>query len=94
MEPIRISSPADAISYMGHSLGYWPKESLVCVALEGKTLGPTLRVNLPGTTDLGRDLRRARRPRRRHRPRRHRRPHRPVHPPTMGPRDTPSPSPP
>ncbi|MDJ0357671.1 DUF4192 family protein [Paenarthrobacter sp. PH39-S1] len=50
MEPIRISSPADAISYMGHSLGYWPKESLVCVALEGKTLGPTLRVNLPRTT--------------------------------------------
>lgn len=51
MEPIRISSPADAISYMGHSLGYWPKESLVCLALEGKTLGPTLRVNLPGTMD-------------------------------------------
>ncbi|MEV8183382.1 DUF4192 domain-containing protein [Specibacter sp. NPDC078692] len=53
MEPIRISSPADAISYMGHSLGYWPKESLVCVALDGKTLGPTLRVNLPNTTDHG-----------------------------------------
>lgn len=53
MEPIRISSPADAISYMGHSLGYWPQESLVCVALEGKTLGPTLRVNLPNTTDPG-----------------------------------------
>jgi Domain of unknown function (DUF4192) len=52
MEPIRISSPADAICYMGHSLGYWPKESLVCVALEGKTLGPTLRVNLPRTTDF------------------------------------------
>ncbi|WP_269939258.1 DUF4192 domain-containing protein [Arthrobacter sp. HY1533] len=50
MEPIRISSPADAISYMSHSLGYWPNESLVCVALEGKTLGPTLRVNLPHTT--------------------------------------------
>ena len=58
MEPIRISSPADAISYMGHSLGYWPKESLVCVALEGKTLGPTLRVNLPRTTDPVRELRR------------------------------------
>lgn len=53
MEPIRISSPADAISYMGHSLGYWPKESLVCVSLEGNTLGPTLRVNLPVTEDLG-----------------------------------------
>lgn len=53
MEPIRISSPADAISYMGHSLGYWPKESLVCVALEGRTLGPTLRVNLPGANSPG-----------------------------------------
>ncbi|SEE79271.1 protein of unknown function [Arthrobacter alpinus] len=52
MEPIRISSPADAISYIGHSLGYWPKESLVCVALDGKTLGPTLRVSLPGTEDV------------------------------------------
>ncbi|PYI65747.1 hypothetical protein CVV68_17030 [Arthrobacter livingstonensis] len=53
MEPIRISSPADVISYMGHSLGYWPQESLVCVALDGTTLGPTLRVNLPDTTDVG-----------------------------------------
>ncbi|MFB9164853.1 DUF4192 family protein [Arthrobacter psychrochitiniphilus] len=53
MEPIRISSPADVISYMGHSLGYWPKESLVCVALDGKALGPTLRVNLPVTEDVG-----------------------------------------
>ncbi|MBP2412045.1 hypothetical protein JOF48_000844 [Arthrobacter stackebrandtii] len=53
MEPIRISSPADAISYMGHSLGYWPKDSLVCVALDGKKLGPTLRVNLPSTADVG-----------------------------------------
>ncbi|MCQ9164122.1 DUF4192 domain-containing protein [Arthrobacter sp. STN4] len=52
MEPIRISSPADAISYMGHSLGYWPKESLVCVALEGTALGPTLRVNLPASLDF------------------------------------------
>ncbi|WP_186759808.1 DUF4192 domain-containing protein [Arthrobacter alpinus] len=52
MEPIRISSPADAISYMGHSLGYWPQESLVCVAIDGASLGPTLRVNLPGTTDI------------------------------------------
>lgn len=52
MEPIRISSPADAISYMGHSLGYWPQESLVCVALDGSALGPTLRVNLPGSTEF------------------------------------------
>lgn len=52
MEPIRISSPADAISYMGHSLGYWPKESLVCIALDGAALGPTLRVNLPVATEF------------------------------------------
>ncbi|ALO66696.1 hypothetical protein AS189_09545 [Arthrobacter alpinus] len=51
MEPIRISSPADAISYIGHSLGYWPQESLVCVALDGAALGPTLRVNLPVATE-------------------------------------------
>jgi hypothetical protein len=52
MEPIRISSPADAISYMGHSLGCWPQASLVCVALDGAALGPTLRVNLPGAEDF------------------------------------------
>lgn len=40
MEPIRISSPADAISYMGHSLGYWPQEGLVCVALDGADEAP------------------------------------------------------
>lgn len=51
MEPIGISSPADAISYIGHSLGYWPKESLVCVALDGAALGPALRVNLPVATE-------------------------------------------
>lgn len=51
MEPIRISSPADAISYIGHSLGYWPKESLVYIALDGAALGPTLRVNLPVATE-------------------------------------------
>jgi hypothetical protein len=51
MKPIRISSPADAIADMGHSLGYWPQESLVCVALDGAALGPTLRVNLPSTLD-------------------------------------------
>ncbi|MBP2414264.1 hypothetical protein JOF48_003063 [Arthrobacter stackebrandtii] len=53
MKLIRISSPADTISYMGHSLGYWPQESLVCLALDGRTLGPTLRVNLPSTDDVG-----------------------------------------
>ena len=52
MEPIKISGPADAICYMGHSLGYWPQESLVCVALDGAAIGPTLRVNFPGTTDF------------------------------------------
>jgi len=52
MEPIRISSPADAIAYMGHSLGYWPQESLVCIALEGKALGPTLCVKLPSNVDF------------------------------------------
>lgn len=47
MERLRIKTPGDFISLMGHSLGYWPKESLVCVALDGRRIGGTLRVNLP-----------------------------------------------
>lgn len=39
MEPIRISSPADAISFMVHGLGYRSKE-----CLDSVVFGHTLRV--------------------------------------------------
>lgn len=50
MERLRIKTPDDFISLMGHSLGYWPQESLVCMVLDDRRIGGTLRVDLPSTT--------------------------------------------
>ena len=47
MERLSIKTPDDFISLMGHSLGYWPQESLVCVILDDLRIGGTLRVDLP-----------------------------------------------
>ncbi|WP_054009639.1 DUF4192 domain-containing protein [Arthrobacter sp. ERGS1:01] len=47
MERLGIKTPEDFISLMGHTLGYWPKESLVCLTLDGRRIGSTLRVGLP-----------------------------------------------
>ncbi len=47
MEKLSIKTPDDFIALMGHSLGFWPSESLVCVVLDDKRIGATLRVNLP-----------------------------------------------
>ncbi|MFQ4149720.1 DUF4192 domain-containing protein [Arthrobacter sp. LAPM80] len=52
MERLSIKTPDDFISLMGHALGYWPQESLVCVILDGQQIGSTLRINLPA---VGRD---------------------------------------
>jgi hypothetical protein len=34
METLHITTPADLVSLIGHSLGYWPHESLVCISLQ------------------------------------------------------------
>lgn len=47
MEKLSIKTPDDFIALMGHSLGFWPQESLVCVILDDRRIGATLRVNLP-----------------------------------------------
>lgn len=47
MEKLSIKTPDDFIALMGHSLGFWPQESLVCVTLDGRRIGSTLRVDLP-----------------------------------------------
>lgn len=47
MEKLSIKTPDDFIALMGHSLGFWPEESLVCVILDDRRIGATLRVNLP-----------------------------------------------
>jgi hypothetical protein len=47
METLTIKSPADLLSFIGHSLGFWPHESLVCITVDTDRLGATLRVDLP-----------------------------------------------
>jgi Domain of unknown function (DUF4192) len=46
-ERMTISTPEDILGYIPHALGLWPEESLVAMTLRGKTLGATLRVDLP-----------------------------------------------
>jgi hypothetical protein len=47
MEPPTIKTPADVLSFIGHTLGFWPHESLVCITLDANRAGATLRVDLP-----------------------------------------------
>ncbi|MGM9474418.1 DUF4192 domain-containing protein [Pseudarthrobacter sp. YS3] len=47
MEALTIKSPADVLSFVGHTLGFWPRESLVCITLADNHVGATLRVDLP-----------------------------------------------
>jgi hypothetical protein len=39
------------LSLIGHSLGFWPHESLVCITVDTDRLGATLRVDLPRHDD-------------------------------------------
>jgi hypothetical protein len=45
---LTVRSPADILGFIPHSLGYWPSSSLVAMTLQGKRLGATLRLDLPG----------------------------------------------
>lgn len=47
-EHLTIRSPEDVLGFIPHSLGYWPSASLVAMTLQGKRLGATLRLDLPG----------------------------------------------
>lgn len=46
-DAIRISSPADILGFIPHTLGFAPRESFVFLTLQGNTLGATLRVDAP-----------------------------------------------
>lgn len=46
-ERMTISRPEDILGFIPHALGYSPKESLVAMTMHGKSLGATLRVDLP-----------------------------------------------
>jgi hypothetical protein len=47
MEKLTIKTPSDVLSFIGHTLGFWPKESLVCITLNDNSVGATLRIDLP-----------------------------------------------
>lgn len=45
---LKVRGPEDILGFIPHSLGYWPASSLVAMTMQGRTLGATLRVDLPG----------------------------------------------
>ena len=47
-ERLTVRGPEDILGFIPHSLGYWPAQSLVAMTLQGKSLGATLRLDLPG----------------------------------------------
>ncbi|MGO4588937.1 DUF4192 domain-containing protein [Paenarthrobacter sp. 2TAF44] len=47
MNALTIKDPADLLSFIGHTLGFWPQESLVCITLDKDKVGATLRIDLP-----------------------------------------------
>lgn len=47
MEKLTIKTPSDVLSFIGHTLGFWPKESLVCITMNENSIGATLRIDLP-----------------------------------------------
>ncbi|BCW44786.1 DUF4192 domain-containing protein [Arthrobacter sp. StoSoilB5] len=47
MNSLTIKDPADLLSFIGHTLGFWPHESLVCITLDNNKVGATLRIDLP-----------------------------------------------
>ncbi|QDG88200.1 DUF4192 domain-containing protein [Pseudarthrobacter sp. NIBRBAC000502770] len=47
MEKLTITTPSDVLSFIGHTLGFWPQESLVCITMNENSIGATLRIDLP-----------------------------------------------
>ena len=47
MEKLTIKTPSDVLSFIGHTLGFWPQESLVCITMRDNSIGATLRIDLP-----------------------------------------------
>ncbi|MEV7661946.1 DUF4192 family protein [Paenarthrobacter sp. NPDC089316] len=47
MNALTTKDPADLLSFIGHTLGFWPQESLVCITLNKDKVGATLRIDLP-----------------------------------------------
>lgn len=46
-EVLSVGSPQDVLAFVPHTLGYWPESSLVVMAMDGKRLGASMRLDLP-----------------------------------------------
>jgi hypothetical protein len=51
-EHLTVRAPEDILGFIPHTLGYWPADSLVAMTMQGKRLGATLRLDLPGPETL------------------------------------------
>jgi len=51
MEKLTITTPSDILGFIGHTLGFWPQESLVCITLNENSIGATLRIDTSLDTD-------------------------------------------
>jgi hypothetical protein len=51
-EHLSVRGPEDILGFIPHTLGYWPADSLVAMTMQGKRLGATLRLDLPGPETL------------------------------------------
>jgi hypothetical protein len=51
-EHLTVRGPEDILGFIPHTLGYWPADSLVAMTMQGKRLGATLRLDLPGPETL------------------------------------------
>jgi len=50
MEKLTIKTTSDVLSFIGHTLGFWPQESLVCITMKDNSIGATLRIDVPRRT--------------------------------------------
>ncbi|MHA7176113.1 DUF4192 domain-containing protein [Arthrobacter sp. Sr24] len=46
-EKIKVSAGEDLLAFIPHMVGYWPEASIVCIAMKGKKLRATMRLDLP-----------------------------------------------
>jgi hypothetical protein len=51
-EHLTVRAPEDILGFIPHTLGYWPADSLVAMTMQGRRLGATLRLDLPGPETL------------------------------------------
>lgn len=47
IDKIKVSAGEDLLAFIPHIVGYWPRNSVVCIGMAGKALRATMRLDLP-----------------------------------------------